>query len=314
MSLRDKKKVILINGPTASGKSSLSIKLAQKINGKIISVDSRQIFKEIPVFSGAVSKKEKKGVRHYFVGELSLIKGEEFNISNFREKFFQKIEEILEKGKTPILVGGSSFFFESIVYDNFFPEIEPDLDLRKELKNKTKEELFQEILEKDEKTAERIDKNNPARLIRAVEIIRKNGFVPEIKKEINQKYDFREIFLWDEREKINQKIRDNVIKRAEGMIREAEILRSKISAEKFIQLGLAYKNIFDFWNDKISKEEFIYFGIKEEQKYAKRQMTYLNKFFKNLPEKKWFNFTGIKKKKFISSNKNLLEKVLKFIQ
>jgi tRNA A37 N6-isopentenylltransferase MiaA len=78
---------------------------------------------------------------------------------------------------------------------------------------------------------------------------------------------------------------------------EAEILRSKISAEKFSQLGLAYKNIFDFWDGKISKEEFIQLGIKEEQKYAKRQMTYLKKFYKNLPEKKWWNFNGVKKTK-----------------
>ena len=310
----NKKKVILINGPTASGKTSLAIKLAKKINGEIISVDSRQIFKEISGFSGAVSEKMREEVEHYFVGELSLIDGDEFNIADFKEKVFQKIEEILEKNKTPILVGGSSFFFESVVYKNFLPEIIPDLELRKELGDKTKEELFLEILEKDKKTAERIDKNNIPRLIRAIEIIRKNGFVPEIKKEINKDYNFKEVFLWDERNKINQKIVNNVIDRADKMIDEAEILRSKISAEKFNQLGLAYKNIFDFWEGKISKEEFISLGILEEKKYAKRQMTYLNKFFKNLPEKKWWNFKGLNKKKFIASDKKLFEKVLKFLK
>ncbi len=309
-----KKKVILINGPTASGKSSLAIELAKKINGEIISVDSRQVFKEIPYFSGAVLESEMDGIKHHFVGELSLLKNNEFNISNFQKKVFQKIDEILEKGKSPILVGGSSFFFESVIYKNFLPEIKPDLEIRKELEKKTKEELYQEILEKDKKTAERIDKNNPARLIRAVEIIRKNGFVPEQKKTLRKKYFFYEIFLYDEREKINKKIENNFLKRADGILKEAEILRSKISIQKLQQLGLAYKNIFNFWEGKITEKEFIKLGIKEEQKYAKRQITYLKKFFKNLPEKKWWNFKNIKKEKFFSHNEMLFEKVINFLK
>jgi tRNA dimethylallyltransferase len=241
-----KKKVILIFGPTASGKSSLAIKLAKKKNGEIISVDSRQVFKEIPKFSGAVSEEEKKEIKHYFVGELSLVKNEKFDIAEFQKKALEKIDEILEKGKIPILVGGSSFFFEAIVYENFLPEIEPDFELRKELEKMTKEELFAEILAKDKKTAERIDKNNPARLIRAVEIIRKNGFVPEQKKVLRKKYDFEVYFLNPEKEILNERIKKNFLERVDGMLEEAEILRSKISAEKFQQLGLAYKNIFDF--------------------------------------------------------------------
>lgn len=242
----NKKKVILINGPTASGKSSLAIKLAKKINGEIISVDSRQVFREIPFFSGAVLESEMNGVKHNFISEMSLVKGDDFNISIFQKKALKKIDEILSRKKTPILVGGSSFFFEGVIYENFLPEVEPDCNLRKELEKKTKEELYGEILENDEKTARRIDRNNPARLIRAVEIIRKNGFVPEQKKKLKKKYFFYEIFLYDEKEKINKKIELNFRKRTDGLLVEAEILRSKISLKRFQQLGLAYKNIFDF--------------------------------------------------------------------
>jgi tRNA dimethylallyltransferase len=167
----------------------------------------------------------------------------------------KEVDEILEKGKIPILVGGSSFFFESIIYENFLPEVEPDFELRKELEKKTKDELFAEILEKDKKTAQRIDKNNKVRLIRAVEIIQKNGFVPEQKKKLRKKYDFEIYFLNPEKEILDEKIRKNFLERVGGMLKEAEILRlsacdaqveSKISAEQFQQLGLAYKNIFDF--------------------------------------------------------------------
>ena len=190
-----KKKIIFVVGPTASGKSSFAIEMAKKINGEIISVDSRQVYKEIPFFSGAVTSSEMNGVKHYLVGELSLEKGDEFNISIFKKKADFLIKDILKRKKTPILVGGSSFFFESILYKNFLPEIAADLELRKELEEKTDEELFKEIQEKDLKTAERIDKNNRVRLIRAVEIIRKNNFVPEIKKEINKNYIFEIYFL-----------------------------------------------------------------------------------------------------------------------
>ena len=241
-----KKKVILILGPTASGKTKKALEMAKENNGEIISVDSRQVFQEIPKFSGAVSEEEKKEVPHYFVGELSLEKGDEFNIAEFQKKALERIEEILARGKTPILVGGSSFFFEAILYQNFLPAVEPDLELRKELEQKTNEELFQEILEKDKKTAQRIDKNNPARLIRAVEIIRKIGFVPEQKKNLRKEYDFEVIFLAPEKELRDKKIEKNFLERVEELLGEAEILRSKISAQKFQQLGLAYKNIFDF--------------------------------------------------------------------
>ncbi|EFK97854.1 tRNA delta(2)-isopentenylpyrophosphate transferase [sediment metagenome] len=306
MFFSSKKKVILINGPTASGKSSLAVGLAKEINGEIISVDSRQIFKEIPIFSGVIKKEDRQNILHYFVEELSLFKGDEFNIVDFKEKVFKIIDDILKRKKIPILVGGSSFFFEVILYKDFLPTVEPDEELRKELEMKTKEELFAEILEKDVKTAERIDKDNKFRLIRAVEIIRENGFVPEIKKVVNKKYDFREIFLEDEKEMINKKIEKNFLERVDGLLEEAGILQSKIPAEKFNQLGLAYKNIFNFWEGNISQNKFITLGIKEEQKYAKRQMTYLNKFYNSLPK-------SIKKERFLSSDKNLLEKVLNFL-
>jgi len=277
-----KKKVILILGPTASGKTKKALKMAKENNGEIISVDSRQIYQEIPYFSGSAEERRIQEIEQHCLGSLSLVKNDEFNISIFKEKVIPLIDKIHQENKIPILVGGSSFYFEAILFENFLPNVEPDLKLRKELEKKTIEELLKEIKDKDFEFYQRVDKNNKVRLLRGLEIIYKLGKVPKIEKKLNQKYDFEIYFLIPEKEISKKKIKENLKKRWKGILKEGEFLKGKISDEKIKNLGLAFKFIFDFWEGKISEEEFFEKSFSEEWKYSKRQRTFLKRLKKNL--------------------------------
>ncbi|MEI6490858.1 MAG: tRNA (adenosine(37)-N6)-dimethylallyltransferase MiaA, partial [bacterium] len=162
------KDIIVIIGPTTSGKTALSIKLAKKHNGEVISADSRQVYKYINLASGKVTKKEMGRIKHHLLDVVDPNKV--FTVNDFKNKAFTVIEEIISKGKTPIICGGTGFYIDALLHDSQFPEVEPDLKLRKSLEKKPVEELFLMLGKLDSNRAENIDKNNPVRLIRAIEI------------------------------------------------------------------------------------------------------------------------------------------------
>lgn len=282
--LKFKPKIIIVAGTTASGKSSWAINLAKnELKGKaeIISADSRQIYQGLEYYSGAVLPSEEQGIKHHLISFLGI--NEKFSVFDFQIKAEKLVQEIFTRGNTPIIAGGSSFYLETIIYKTLLPEVKPNEKLRLKLAEKNTAELFQILKQKDFQRAENIDKKNKRRLIRALEIVEKLGKVPEIKKEYIEKYIFEVYYLDLKKEILDQKIAENFKNRLPFLLKEAEILRSKISAQQFKQLGLAFKFIFNFWDKKITKDKFIKLGIKEEQKYAKRQKTYLKKFIKNLP-------------------------------
>lgn len=285
------KRIIFIGGATASGKSELGVNIAKEIGGEIISADSRQVYKNIPYFTGAILKDEMKGVIHHLLSFLSEEKI--FSVGEFQKKAEEKIKEICKKGKIPIIVGGSSFYFEPLIYKNLFPEVSQNKELRNELKEKSIEELFQILQKKDKRRAEFIDKKNKPRLIRAIEITEELGLVPELKKEMRGDYEIFFIWLSQPIENQREKIAKNVEKRmGQGLLKEAEIvnknllkvLSPKEVKERFIKLGQAFKYIHDLWNEKINLDEFIEKIKVEEGRYAKRQNTYLKKFFSELPK------------------------------
>ncbi len=289
--MKKKEKIICILGPTASGKTSLSISLAKKFNGEIISVDSRQVFSGIEIFSGAAEGCAQKNIPHHLISFRS--PKNPFTTSLFEKKAKKIISEISKKGKVPILAGGSSFYFESIFWQNFLPNVKPDEKLRKNLSEKSLGELGEILKKLDENFYQKIDLKNKVRIIRAIEISKKIGSVPEIKKLSNSKYDFFVVNIDLEKNVLEKKIEKGFKKRFKaGFLKEAEILRSKISAKRFFQLGLSYKNIFKLWEEEISEKEFVNLAVKEEQKYSKRQKTYLKKLKKELKENKIkvFNF------------------------
>lgn len=307
-------KIIVILGPTASGKSAVAIKLAKKFNGEIISADSRQIYRGMDIGTGKVTgalesvilseQSEPKdlgqdsstslrfgqndnelkvfvseGIPHYAIDIVD--PNEDFNITDFKKYTQAKIKEILERGKLPIICGGTGFWISAVVDDLDFPEVAPDPKLRAELDEKSVGELFEQLLAIDPERASSIDKHNKFRLIRALEICQALGKVPKPKSQ-NQKpspYQFLQIGISVEKEILHKKIKKRLNERfAQGMIEEVEKLHSEgISWEKLEGFGLEYRKIAEFLQGKISKEEMmekLYFDIIH---YAKRQMTWFGK-------------------------------------
>lgn len=274
-------KIIVILGPTASGKSDVAIRLARKFNGEIISADSRQIYRKMDIGTGKVSKKEQKMARHWMIDIVNPKK--EYNVSKFKKDTEKIIENILKRKKIPIICGGTGFWIKAIVDNVDFPEVKPDKDLRKRFEKKSAEKLF-EILEKlDPERAKNIDAKNKVRLIRAIEICKTLGSVPKIQNKKydirNAKYKFLQIGIDIPKEKLHEKIKRRLEKRFEqGMIKEVENLRkSGMGFLKIQSFGLGYFWIPLYLQNKLSKQELFEKVYQAEKDYAKRQMTWFQK-------------------------------------
>jgi len=168
-----KPKLIVVLGPTASGKSDLAVKLAKDINGEIISADSRQVYKKMDIGTGKITKKEMRSIPHYCLDIVSPKK--QITVAEYRQKALLAIDKIYKRGKTPIICGGTGFYIQALVEGLNIPKVEPDWKLRKDLEKKSTEELFKALKKLDPKRAENIDSKNRRRLIRALEIIKKTG-------------------------------------------------------------------------------------------------------------------------------------------
>ena len=186
------RKVIVILGQTATGKSALAVKIAKKINGEIISADSRQIYKGLDIGTGKITKKEMRGVPHHLLDVANPKK--KFSVAEYQKLANSAIAEIITKGKTPIICGGTGFYIDAITKGIIFPEVPPNAKLRKTLEKKSTEQLFDMLKNFDKSRARNIkekkEQNNKVRLIRAIEIAKALGKVPKIKKH-KQKYEFK---------------------------------------------------------------------------------------------------------------------------
>lgn len=308
-------KVLVIMGPTASGKSAAAISLAKKFNGEVISADSRQIYRGLNIGSGKVprdlqiesqkfsSRRQadasaslggssiasdknnyiSEGVVHHLIDVAE--PNEDFNISHFKTLTNKAIKDILSRGKLPIICGGTGFWIDAITNNTMLPEVAPNEELRNMLRNKTAEELFAMLLKLDPERAETIDKQNPVRLIRAIEICEALGAVPKPTAHSLKpgRYNFLQIGINVPREILNEKIKKRLNERFEqGMIEEVENLNNlpageRVSWEHLEALGLEYRWIARFLQDKITSEvmhEKLYFDIIH---YAKRQMTWFKR-------------------------------------
>jgi tRNA dimethylallyltransferase len=275
--------ITVILGPTASGKTSLSIKLAKKINGEIISADSRQVYRGLDLGTGKVTKKEMSGIKHYLLDVADPKKV--FSVTDYVELADKAIVEIHNRGKTPIIVGGTGFYIQALVDGLILPEVPPNTELRKDLIKKDISEL-QEILKKlDKKRYITIDKNNPHRLIRAIEIATALGEVPRLQK--NSKYDPTFIGIEISMDELRKKIHARLISRIEaGMIDEVKKLHKEgLPWKRMEQLGLEYRYLSRFLQNKITKEEMLTELETAICQYAKRQMTW----FKRDKRIKWLN-------------------------
>ena len=278
----------MILGPTASGKSELAVKLARKINGEIVSADSRQVYKGLNIGSGKITKKEMGGIPHYCLDIVSPKKI--FTVVDFKKRADKAIEKIFAKNKTPIIIGGTGLYIQAVVDNIILPEVKPNWKLRKELENKTTEEMFEMLKKLDHKRAKNIDAKNPRRLIRAIEIAKKIGNVPHLEAPLPS-YDVLQIGIKLPDEILKKNIEKRIKKMLNppaggGLVAETKRLRaSGLSWKRIHELGFEYKYPALFLQNKISKDEMLSKMLVENWQYAKRQMTW----FKRDKRIKWTN-------------------------
>lgn len=274
------RKIIVILGPTASGKSALAVKIARKVNGEIISADSRQVYKDLNIGAGKISKKERQGVPHHCIGIVSPKKI--YTVVDFRRCAEKAIEKILKKNKTPIIVGGTGLYIQAIVDNIVLPKVKPNWKLRKELEKKTIGEMFKILKKLDQRRAKNIDSKNPRRLIRAIEIAKTLGKIPRLKVGLPS-YKVLQIGL-----KLPDKIlKKNIEKRIKKMIKNGLIIETKklresgLSWKRIYELGFEYKYPALFLQNKSAswrtKDEMLAKMIHENWRYAKRQMTWFRR-------------------------------------
>lgn len=272
-----KPKIIVICGPTATGKSDYAVELALEIDGEIISADSRQVYKGLDIGSGKITKKEMRGVPHYLLDVANPKRV--FTVSQYKKQGELAIQKILKKGKTPIIVGGTGFYID-VLLDLDLPEVPPNKTLRKELEKKSTEELFALLKKKDKARAESIDKDNKVRLIRALEIIETLGKVPKQKRV--SKYDVEYVYLDFPDDVLKERIHIRLQKRMKmGMVKEVQDLHAfGVSWKRLEDLGLEYRYLALYLQKKLTRQEMLVELEMAIWHYAKRQRTWFKKYGK----------------------------------
>ena len=270
-----KPKIVVIVGQTASGKSSLGIKLAKKFNGEIVSADSRQVYTGLDLGTGKVTKKEMQGIPHHLLNVAS--PKQIYTVSHYIQDAKKAIQAILDKGKLPIIVGGTGFYIDALTEGALLPEVPPNISLRKELEKYKPEKLFSILKKIDPKRSKNIDPKNSVRLIRAIEIAKAIGSTPPIKN--TRTYDVLRIGIAIDQEKlkknISRRLNDRIKK---GMVNEVKKLhKSGLSWKRMESLGLEYRYLARFLKKKITKAELITELNKEILSYAKRQKTWFKR-------------------------------------
>lgn len=271
--------IYVIVGPTASGKTAYSIKLAKKVNGEIISADSRQVYRGLDIGSGKVTKREMTGIPHHLLDVANPKKV--FTVADYKKLANKKIKEVLGRGKTPIIVGGTGFYIQAIVDNLILPEVKPNKKLRAELAKKKPTELFALLKKLDSARAKTIDQKNPVRLIRAIEIAKKLGKVPLLRQgsEGQALYEFEIIGIKIDQKELNEKIYKRLLTRLKhGMITEVKKLhRQGVPWKRLESFGLEYRYLALFLQNKISRDEMEKQLYQEIVKYSKRQMTWFKR-------------------------------------
>ena len=274
--MKIKNKIIVILGPTASGKTGLSIKLAKKFHGEIISADSRQLYKGMDIGTGKVTKKEMAKIPHYLLDVANPKK--QFTVAQYKRLAERAIKKIIANKKIPIICGGTGFYIQTITDNTTIPEVKPDAKLRAELEKKSAKELFNRLKKLDPRRAKNIDKNNRRRLIRALEIVIKSGKkIPILKSE--PKYEALIIGIKHNSKELKELIKTRLFKRLkQGMVKEIiNLKKSGLSWKRLEDFGLEYRYVAYYLQNKLSYNEMVGKLQKEIEHYAKRQMTWFKK-------------------------------------
>ena len=280
----NKPKVIVICGPTASGKTALSIELAKKINGEIISCDSMQIYKYMDIGTAKPTLEEQKEVKHHLIDFVE--PNQRYSVAEYKKDAEKSIEEILSKGKTPIIVGGTGLYVDSLIYGIEYPEIELDEEYRKQLEKEIEEKglesLYNKAKEIDSKAMEKISPNDKKRIMRVVEIYKATGKTKteqEIESRTHEvKYDYKVFAIKMDREKLYERINKRVdLMVKKGLIEEVQNILKKYDKFPTAMQGLGYKEVVEYLDGKTTKEEMIDKIKMQTRRYAKRQITWFKK-------------------------------------
>lgn len=278
-------KVIVIAGPTASGKTALAVELAKKINGEVISCDSMQIYKDMSIGTAKPTVEEMDGVPHYLIDFVS--PDERYSVADFKRDAEEKIEYILSRGKVPILCGGTGLYIDTLVLGIDYPEIELDQEYRDELMKKAEseeglKELYDEAKSIDPEAMEKISENDKKRITRVLELYKTTGKtkteLEKISRSNGVKYDYRVFAITMDREKLYDRINRRVdIMIEQGLIDEVRNVIEKYDKFPTAMQGLGYKEVVEYFDGKLTKQEMIDKIKQETRRYAKRQLTWFRK-------------------------------------
>lgn len=290
-----KGKLLVIIGPTAVGKTKLSIELAKRFGGEIISGDSMQVYKGMDIGTAKIKEGEKEGIPHYLIDIKE--PDEPFSAAEFQELANSRIAEIQSRGKLPIIVGGTGLYIQSVIYDYQFSEAPSDLEYRATLEKRVESEgidhVYAELKEIDPESAERIHPNNIRRVIRALEIHHCTGHTmsEQLKEQPTElKYETCIIGLTMEREQLYARINQRVdLMVEEGLVAEVQgFFQQGLNDCQSVQ-AIGYKELYDFFNGRVSKLDAIDNLKQNSRRYAKRQLTW----FRNKMNVSWFDVTNV---------------------
>lgn len=302
--------LIVIGGPTASGKTDLAIEVAKKINGEIVSADSMQVYKYMDIGTAKPTKFQMQGIKHYLIDEI--YPDDEFNVAIFKSKAKEYIEQIYKLGKVPILVGGTGFYIQAVVNDNDFTDKEADTSYRyklyEEARDKGNQYLHDKLKQVDSVSAQKIHYNNVKRVIRALEFYEQTKIPISVHNDVEKQkvspYKLKYILLDLDRQilydKINLRV-DKMIK--DGLVDEVKSLLDRGYSENLVSMqGLGYKELVPFIKNEVSIEKAIEELKKRTRHFAKRQFTW----FKHQCDGTWFDVSSLNIEKVLKSIEEVL--------
>lgn len=279
------KPMVILTGPTAVGKTELSIRLAKILDAEIISADSMQVYKKMDIGTAKIMPEEMEGIKHYLVDELD--PKEEFHVARFQQMAKDALKEIYAKGKIPLIVGGTGFYIQSLLYDIDFTKEDGDQGYRKQLEEKAKTEgndsLYEMLKQVDPKSTEKIHKNNVKRVIRALEFYKLNGYPisehNEIEAAKTSPYNFAYFVLNHKRDILYDRINHRVdIMVEQGLIDEVKRLKEEGYEKTMVSMqGIGYRQVFEYLEGKLSLEDTIEQIKKDTRHFAKRQLTWFGR-------------------------------------
>lgn len=302
--------LVILTGPTAVGKTNLSIQLAKKMNMEIISADSMQIYKYMDVGSAKVTEDEMDGIKHYLIDEVT--PDYSFSVSEFQERANDCINQIVKKDKLPLITGGTGLYLNSLIYNMDFARSDADNELREMLRVELEENgidyMYEKLKSLDEEAANRIHKNNTKRVIRAIEVCMSGKKMSDFSNDLklNENYEPIIIVLNRDREHLYRRINKRVdIMISQGLEDEVKnLLNMGYSSDLVSMQGIGYKEIIKYLNDEYTYEEAIEIIKRDSRRYAKRQLTW----FRRYENAKWFDLDSY------NDAKILLDDIISYIE